>query len=366
MGEATTLFEAWVLTFALMLVLTWPQVLDRAGLQVTGGGPGAGHTGWVNTSALPPASPDLPTLPPGLTVFERGWLSSNNILFVDDDRAALVDTGYCTHADQTLALVGHALADRALDDVLNTHLHSDHCGGNAALQTRYPAVVTAIPPGLAQAVTEWNEDLLGHSAFGQAIVRYRFDRLLQPGSTERLAGRDWQVHAAPGHDNDAVLLFEPASRTLISADALWQNGFGVVFPELGGGSGYSEVADTLDLIEKLAPATVIPGHGPVFTQVAEALAVARKRLDGFVQQPERHTRHAAKVLIKYKLLELGRTTHADLHAWAQATPMLAVLHDMLRPANQTPDDFSPWVNDVLADLARSGAVGVEGDAVFNR
>ena len=47
-------------------------------------------------------------LPPEITVFERGWLSSNNILLMDSERAALVDTGYCTHAEQTLALFAQA------------------------------------------------------------------------------------------------------------------------------------------------------------------------------------------------------------------------------------------------------------------
>lgn len=308
---------------------------------------------------MTPATP----LPPGVTVFERGWLSSNNVLCVDAQRAALVDTGYCTHADQTLALVAQALGNRPLTDVLNTHLHSDHCGGNAALQARYPGLVTAIPPGSAQAVTEWNDAKLGYSACGQSIVRYGFNRTLLPGSTERLAHRDWQVHAAPGHDHHAVLLFEPASRTLISGDALWQNGFGVVFPELDGDSGFEEVGLTLDLIERLAPSTVIPGHGPVFGDVPKALAVARTRLGGFVQHPERHTRHAAKVLVKYKLLELERCTHAQLLAWAEATPMLATLR---ASSGTRADDFGAWLLDLVADLVRSGAAGQDAEGVYNR
>ena len=74
----------------------------------------------------------------GLTVFERGWLSSNNVLLTDpaDPRApaVLVDSGHCTHAAQTVALVARALGGRPLGRILNTHLHSDHCGGNARLQ----------------------------------------------------------------------------------------------------------------------------------------------------------------------------------------------------------------------------------------
>ena len=44
-------------------------------------------------------------LPTDITVFERGWLSSNNILLCGDQATALVDSGYGSHAPQTLALV---------------------------------------------------------------------------------------------------------------------------------------------------------------------------------------------------------------------------------------------------------------------
>jgi glyoxylase-like metal-dependent hydrolase (beta-lactamase superfamily II) len=72
-------------------------------------------------------------LPANLLVFERGWLSSNNILFLEGEQAALIDSGYVSHASQTVALLEHALAGRRLTRLLNTHSHSDHIGGNAAV-----------------------------------------------------------------------------------------------------------------------------------------------------------------------------------------------------------------------------------------
>ena len=106
-------------------------------------------------------------LPAGVSVFERGWLSSNNILIQGEDGSALIDSGYCTHADQTLALVDSALQGRPLDLLLNTHLHSDHCGGNAALQARYPALQTHIPPGHADFVRVWDAHALSYTPTGQ-------------------------------------------------------------------------------------------------------------------------------------------------------------------------------------------------------
>ena len=81
----------------------------------------------------------------GIHVFERGWLSSNNILCIGANNASIVDTGYVDHAEQTMALVQHALRERALDHIVNTHLHSDHCGGNARLQEVHPNVHTRVP-----------------------------------------------------------------------------------------------------------------------------------------------------------------------------------------------------------------------------
>jgi hypothetical protein len=53
-------------------------------------------------------------LPSDILLFERGWLSSNNVLLLGQDSTALVDSGYATHAPQTLALVGAALGGRPL------------------------------------------------------------------------------------------------------------------------------------------------------------------------------------------------------------------------------------------------------------
>jgi hypothetical protein len=51
------------------------------------------------------------SLPDSMHVLQRGWLSSNNILFIGREQTALVDSGYAIHAPQTLALVAHLQMD---------------------------------------------------------------------------------------------------------------------------------------------------------------------------------------------------------------------------------------------------------------
>ena len=298
---------------------------------------------------------------PGLQVFERGWLSANNILFTDSESATLVDSGYVTHQAQTLSLVQNALNGRKLDRLVNTHLHSDHCGGNNQLQTHYTQLETLIPPGEAKAVAIWDAEALSYEATGQLCPRFKFEGVLQAGQTLRLASLDWEVHAAPGHDPHSVILFEPTHKILISADALWANGFGVVFPELEGVEAFHEVAQTLDLIESLKPLWVIPGHGAIFANIDAALEIARKKLDGFVQNPQKHARYGAKVLLKYKLLELTEVDQIAFTAWASAVPYLQILHQTQAPQMS----IQEWLHDMLLDLERSKALAFQDNMVVN-
>lgn len=302
-------------------------------------------------------------LPAGVRVLERGWLSSNNVVFTSGT-TAVVDTGYASHAAQTLALVELALGGRPLELIVNTHLHSDHCGGNAALQSAFPSARTLIPPGQADAVAIWDELGLSYRATGQHCERFRFDGLLRPGTSVQLGECEWQVHAAPGHDPHSVILFEPVSGTLISADALWENGFGIVFPELDGEAGFDEVGATLDVIERLAPRVVIPGHGSPFAgagRVAAALGRARSRLAGFAADPHRHASHAMKVLVKFKLLEWQSIPFDDFLAWAEGMPYMRRIHSKFFA--QVP--VRAWLEGLAAGLVESGALRRDGPILLN-
>jgi glyoxylase-like metal-dependent hydrolase (beta-lactamase superfamily II) len=301
------------------------------------------------------------TLPASMRVFERGWLSSNNVLFIDDaheTRTALVDTGYATHAPQTLALVRQALAsehnERTLDLIVNTHLHSDHCGGNALLQSNF-VCETLIPQTEADAVREWDEDRLTFRGTGQSCERFGFTGTIAPGATLQLGGLDWSVLGAPGHDPHSLMLYCAEERLLISADALWENGFGVIFPELEGESGFAEQRAVLDLIATLDLRAVIPGHGAPFTDVSKALDIAFSRIDYLRADPVRNAKNALKVLIVFKLMELRSMPVSELLLLVDNAGA------MRAAANLISDDRPGLVRKYLAELATSGVLRMEGE-----
>ncbi|HZV66041.1 MAG TPA: MBL fold metallo-hydrolase [Telluria sp.] len=302
----------------------------------------------------------MSALPPSIRIFERGWLSSNNVLFIGREHTALVDSGYLTHAPQTLALVRRALAGRPLDLLVNTHLHSDHCGGNAALQAAY-ACRTAIPAAGADKVRAWDQAALSYQATGQQCARFGFDATIAPGDVLVLGDLRWRALAAPGHDPQSLIFFCEREGILISADALWENGFGVIFPELDGESGFEEVRATLALIGALDVRLVIPGHGAPFTDVEAALARAVSRVDFLAAVPQRNAENAVKVLLKFLLLERQRIPLADLGALLDAIPVVdgARRRFLHKPAAE----LAEWA---AAALVRAGAAHREGGMLVNR
>ena len=300
-------------------------------------------------------------LPPGIQIFERGWLSANNILLYGNGDVSLVDTGYCAHQDLTLELVKNALQTHglfSLNKIINTHLHSDHCGGNAALLNTYHPEIY-IPAAEAYAVSCWDEDLLSYRNLGQECPRFSHTHVLLPGSEVILGLYPWQVLAAPGHDPHSIMLYQADHQILISADALWEDGFGVIFPELWGESGFEEVGQTLDLIEGLNIALVIPGHGKPFTDAPRALKVARSRLNYLAAEPDRNARHGAKVLLKYKLLEWRSIKLQKVSQWISKTPALI---DAAKQLNMEVEEMAIWLPQALV---KSHAAKIEQEHLIN-
>ena len=302
-----------------------------------------------------------PLLPSGLHFWERGWLSSNAIFLDDGISSVLIDTGYVTHSSLLLTFLGSHLHERTLDILVNTHLHSDHCGGNLAVQSQFPKVNTFIPFSLFDAVRDWDNSALSFEATGQSCPRFHADTQLHPGDFYNWAGFNWEVHASPGHDHDALLLFNPENRILISADALWANGFGVVFPEICGGSGFAEVSFTLDLIENLNPRIVLPGHGPLIEDVATAIAIARKKINRFKESPPLHASHAAKVLLKFKLLEWQSVDMDTLKLWAISTVLLKDIHKSFFSTIS----IGLWIEDLVSDLVTKKVARLDGLTLHN-
>lgn len=290
----------------------------------------------------------------GLAVIERGWLSSNTVVFraAPGSSAAVVDTGYVTHASLGVAAIESVLGGQALERVFNTHLHSDHCGGNLALQQRW-AVETWIPESSLDAVWSWDTTRLSYEWTGQRCPRFSAEGGLAAGQLVRLGSMLWEVVHAPGHDPDSIMLWQPQARVLISADALWENRVSIIFPELVGEPGFVDATRALDTIRILNPAVVIPGHGAPFSNVGPALAASDARLAAFQADPSRHLAYGARALTMFHLLEYQSVDWSALIDWLISTPVFVRSHAQ---AGNPQESLESWAVATVGRLVLDGAL----------
>ncbi len=300
-------------------------------------------------------------LPSNLQVIERGWLSANQVYLWSDNFLDVIDSGFCTHQSQTIELLNlkmQVLTDRTPRFLINTHLHSDHCGGNAALINDFNFKLL-VPSAEFDAVQDWNEPLLGFSELGQPCPVFSAFGTYQPNTVITLGNLDWEIHQAPGHEDQAQLLFNPEYKILISGDALWEKGFGALFPNNEGVPNIDGAFATLELIAEIEPNIVIPGHGSIFNDVTQALIFAQDRLAYLRKNPDRNLIHVVNVLLKFKLLEWQQCHQEIALDWFKNTPMLQKIAELL---NQPIHDL---FQQSLNALVKSNAIKIRMQTLFN-
>ena len=78
--------------------------------------------------------------------------------------------------------------------------------------------------------------------------------------------------------------------------------------------------------------------------------------------PAKHARHAAKVLIKFHLLEMQSCSLQELDRWMDNAPYFEVIHrGYFGSINRR-----AWRLELLNELIDSGTLGVDGLVIHNR
>ncbi len=146
--------------------------------------------------------------------------------------------------------------------ILNTHLHLDHCFGNAWAARRY---------GILPMAHEEDETLLarmGEQArmFGLPF-EVRTEKLggyLKDGDVLTLGENRIEVIHTPGHSRGGLCFYIPSAGWLISGDSLFEGSIGRT--DLEGGSYATLIKSITERLMALPEDTVVyPGHGPYTT-----------------------------------------------------------------------------------------------------
>ena len=300
-----------------------------------------------------------PSLPSSIRVIVRGWLNCNQVVMLSPGDNVLVDSGYCTHRERTLERLASrdGLDRQPLERLINTHCHSDHMGGNAAVASQYGCRIT-IPAGEVKHVDPWTDQSVWMREFDQRADPFHFDDTLEAGDAFDGGGLEWQCHAAPGHDMDALMFFAPRPRILISGDALWRNGMGFVWPHEGANPFIAAAREALATIERLDPAIVVPGHGEPFFDWRGSVAAVRDKLDACERDPRKAARHMLKSMFVFALLDRQSMPLAEVPSYLARVP--CYLEVSGRFLGMDAAALADWM---VPELMRGGAITVADQAI---
>jgi hydroxyacylglutathione hydrolase len=148
--------------------------------------------------------------------------------------------------------------------ILDTHGHSDHIAGNAALKQRWPECPLVIGTGDAAKLADPWSNL--SASFGVSLVSPPADVLVNDGDTFKAAGFDWQVRAIPGHScGHVVYLWDAQAPPLVFVgDVIFAGSIGRTdFPD---GDHRQLLLGIRSKLFTLPDETILlPGHGDATT-----------------------------------------------------------------------------------------------------
>ena len=149
--------------------------------------------------------------------------------------------------------------------IINTHLHLDHCFGDRYVRDKYGAPIAA-----HKADSSLGAALAAQAArFGMPLTveGVDIDVPLSDGDKVRVGNSELEVLHVPGHSQGGIALYSPEYKFLISGDSLFQNSIGRT--DLPGADHETLLNAIKTKLLTLPDETlVLPGHGN-FTTIGE-------------------------------------------------------------------------------------------------
>ena len=186
-----------------------------------------------------------------VTLIQLSDVDSNIYLFGD----TVIDAGTGFNFTRLMMLLRtqkKSLAD--FKQVINTHEHFDHVGGNGYFLN----AKVAIHENGAPVLEKGDEKASVADFFEGKLHPRKVDVRLKDGDKVNVDGREFQVIHTPGHSPGSICLYCAKDRTLISGDTVFSDGVGRVdWP----GGDPEALGASLEKLSKLQVERIFPGHG---------------------------------------------------------------------------------------------------------
>lgn len=171
--------------------------------------------------------------------------------------AAVIDPGMFTDAERKEFDDYISNSNLKIVEIINTHLHLDHCFGDNYVRDRY-GVKVAANVGDASLGADIASQIRRFGGRGDQ-PGVSIDVELKEGDVVKIGSGELQVIATPGHSPGGICLYCPQGGFLISGDTLFRGGIGRT--DLEGGNGRQLTSSIREKLFTLPDETkVLPGH----------------------------------------------------------------------------------------------------------
>lgn len=179
----------------------------------------------------------------------------SNVYLIGD---TIIDSGTgfnFTRLRDVLRVLKKDLKD--IKQIINTHGHFDHIGGNGYFMNAKVFIHKLDAPIIEKGDTE----LSAADFFDGKLHPRNVENKLNDGDRITTKNMDLEVIHTPGHTNGSICLYNEKDKILFSGDTVFANGVGRTdFIN----SDPKALAESLERISKLDVKKILPGHGPVF------------------------------------------------------------------------------------------------------
>ena len=254
-----------------------------------------------------------------LFFIQRGYLNGNHFVYRSED-PILIDTAYIQGFEETEQSITHLGVDPAqVRLIITTHSHCDHVGGNKIIQDRSGCDIAMhwIGKYFMDTRDDWST---WWRYYDQESDFFDCTHPLEDGDRISVGPHEFEVIYTPGHASDGIVLYNPKSKILLSSDTLWENDIPAITVRVEGSRAVFSLIESIEKLETLEVSAVYPGHGRPFTDVASAVAQAKRRLSRFLENPKRIGNGVLKKIIIYTLMMKQTVEEDSFFTYLMGTP----------------------------------------------
>jgi len=198
--------------------------------------------------------------------FVPGIDYDSNIYVIDGKKPTIIDCGTGINHNRTIEKIKTYIDLKKISQIILTHEHFDHTGGIRKIKEEIGKNVKIISHKLAAEKIESGKSNFARM-LGTEMKSIPVDIKIENEQKMIIGDETWDIYYTPGHSPGCISLYEKNSKSLISGDTIFSQGYFGRY-DLPGGDPHL-LKKSINRLSKLDIENLYPGHENIVEKNAE-------------------------------------------------------------------------------------------------